>query len=158
MIRFKKRNNRKFENVEDPCELLASLVDMGSVDIEDAFLACLSEMSAAECKRVLAKYGSGFACPECDDELPAESEDMNDLEPVDDEPVDLDDDDLAEDVDVEDDDMEDEDMDVEDVDDEDDEDVEESCRRLESRIRRLERSARHESMNRNRIRKVYRRK
>lgn len=136
MIRFKKRNNRKFENVEDPCELLASLVDMGSVDIEDAFLACLSEMSAAECKRVLAKCGSGFACPECDDELPAESEDMDDLEPVDDEPVDdepvdVDEDDLVEDVDV---DVEDDDM--------DDEDVEESCRRLESRIRRLERCTR----------------
>lgn len=135
MIKFKKRNNRKFENVEDPCELLASLVDMGSVDIEDAFLACLSEMSAAECKRVLAKCGSGFACPECDDELPAESEDMDDLEPVDDEPVD--DDDLVEDVDV---DVEDDDMDDEEV--EDDEDVEESCRRLESRIRRLERCSR----------------
>lgn len=156
MIRFKKRNNRKFENVEDPCELLASLVDFGSVSVEDAFLACLSEMSAAECKRVLAKCGEGFSCPECDDELPAESEDMDDLEPVDDEPVDVDDDDLVDDVDVEE--VEDEDMDVEDVDDEDDEDVEESCRRLESRIRRLERSARHESMNRNRIRKVYRRK
>ena len=141
MIRFKKRNNRKFENVEDPCELLASLVDFGSVSVEDAFLACLSEMSAAECKRVLAKCGDGFSCPECDDELPAESEDMDDLEPVDDEPVDVDDDDLVEDVDV---DVEDEDMGVEDVDDdvEDDEDVEESCRRLESRIRRLERCAR----------------
>lgn len=135
MIRFKKRNNRKFENVEDPCELLASLVDFGSVSVEDAFLACLSEMSAAECKRVLAKCGDGFVCPECDDELPAESEDMDDLEPVDDEPVY--DDDLVDDVDVEE--VEDEDMNVEDVDDEDDEDVEESCRRLESRIRRLER-------------------
>lgn len=132
MIRFKKRNNRKFENVEDPCELLASLVDMGSVDIEDAFLACLSEMSAAECKRVLAKCGSGFACPECDNELPAEAEDMEVLEPVDDEPVDLDDDDLVEDEDVE---------EVED-DGDMDEDVEESCRRLESRIRRLERCTR----------------
>lgn len=146
MIRFKKRNNRKFENVEDPCELLASLVDFGSVSVEDAFLACLSEMSAAECKRVLAKCGDGFACPECDDELPAESEEMDDLEPIDDEPVDVDDDDLVEDVDVEE--AEDEDMDVEDVDDEDDEDVEESCRRLESRIRRLERCTRPSSRRR----------
>lgn len=145
MIRFKKRNNRKFENVEDPCELLASLVDFGSVSVEDAFLACLSEMSAAECKRVLAKCGDGFACPECDDELPAESEDMDDLEPVDDEPVDVDDDDLVDDVDVEE--VED-DEDVEDVDDEDDEDVEESCRRLESRIRRLERCTRPASRRR----------
>lgn len=145
MIRFKKHNNRKFENVEDPCELLASLVDFGSVSVEDAFLACLSEMSAAECKRILAKCGDGFACPECDDELPAESEDMDDLEPVD---VD-DNDDLVDDVDVEE--VEDEDMDVEDVDDEDDEDVEESCRRLESRIRRLERCTRPTARRRRRF-------
>lgn len=128
MIRFKKRNNRKFEKVEDPCELLASLVDMGSVDIEDAFLACLSEMSAAECKRVLSKCGSGFVCPECDDELPAESEDMDDLEPVDDEPVNLDDDDIVEDG--------------EDESEDDDEEDEDGEPELESRIRRLEKALR----------------
>ena len=131
MIRRKRMN----EKVEDPCELLASLVDMGSVELEDAFLACLSEMSAAECKRVLAKCGSGFVCSgsECDDDFPADVEDMKDLEPVDDEPIDLEDDDK--DMDDEDDDM-------------DDEDAE-----LEARCRRLERCARSEAMRRRRFRR-----
>lgn len=129
MIRRKRMN----EKVEDPCELLASLVDMGSVELEDAFLACLSEMSAAECKRVLAKCGSGFACsgPECD-ELPADADDIDDLEPIDEDPID-DDDDME-------DDKEDDDM--------DDEEAE-----LEARCRRLERCARSEAMRRRRFRR-----
>lgn len=50
---IRKNIRRKCESVEDPRELLLSLVDMGSIDIEDAFLACVREMSDAECKRIL---------------------------------------------------------------------------------------------------------
>jgi len=127
MIRCKRmlesrRNRRMFENVEDPCELLASLVDLGSVDVEDAFLACLSEMSAAECKRVLAKCGMGFAPAE--GEFPADAEDG--LEDADDfEEPEVEDDGLDEDADDE----------VEEVED----DVEDDEAELESRLRRLER-------------------
>lgn len=50
---IKRNMKRKCESVEDPRELFLSLVDMGSIDIEDAFLACVREMSDAECKRIL---------------------------------------------------------------------------------------------------------
>ena len=68
----------KTESIEDPHELLLSLVDMGSLDIEDVLLACVKEMSDAECKRVL----SGLSLPNCcgmeddevDNETPAEVE------------------------------------------------------------------------------------
>lgn len=131
------------ESVEDPCELLVSLVDIGAVDIEDAFLACTCEMSPAQCKRVLSKCGTGFNCEEDEDTYPADSNV-------------IDEDDMEE---SEDDDME--EMDSDDTDDEVEEielDDEDEAAELEARIRRLERCTRHESMNRNRIRKVYRRK
>lgn len=121
------------ENVCDPCELLASLVDMGSVDIEDAFVACLNEMSDAECKRVLAKCGTGFSATE--PEFPADAEDG--LENADD----LDDFDSAE-TEGEDAVMPEEEP-TEDA--EDTENVEEDNSELESRIRRLERSLRRDS-------------
>ena len=137
-----KNNPRKFirkknESVEDPHELLLSLVDLGSLDAEEALLACVTEMSDAECKRVLSSLSLPDCCDEVDDEMSVEvDEPSTDVEFPSDE-------DDAEEVDITDDTPEDEDEDA----------VE-----LESRIRRLERSLRSESMNRNRIRRFPRRK
>ena len=137
-----KNNSRKFtrkknESVEDPHELLLSLVDLGSLDAEEALLACVTEMSDAECKRVLSSLSLPDCCDEVDDEMSVEvDEPSTDVEFPSDE-------DDAEEVDITDDTPEDEDEDA----------VE-----LESRIRRLERSLRSESMNRNRIRRFPRRK
>ena len=137
-----KNNPRKFirkknESVEDPHELLLSLVDLGSLDAEEVLLACVTEMSDAECKRVLSSLSLPDCCDEVDDELSVEvDEPSTDVEFPSDE-------DDADEVDITDDTPEDEDEDA----------VE-----LESRIRRLERSLRSESMNRNRIRRFTRRK
>lgn len=137
-----KNNTRKFtrkknESVEDPHELLLSLVDLGSLDAEEALLACVTEMSDAECKRVLSSLSLPGCCDEVDDEMSVEvDEPSTDVEFPSDE-------DDADEVDITDDTPEDEDEDA----------VE-----LESRIRRLERSLRYESMNRNRIRRFPRRK
>ena len=137
-----KNNTRKFtrkknESVEDPHELLLSLVDLGSLDAEEALLACVTEMSDAECKRVLSSLSLPDCCDEVDDEMSVEvDEPSTDVEFPSDE-------DDADEVDITDDTPEDEDEDA----------VE-----LESRIRRLERSLRSESMNRNRIRRFTRRK
>lgn len=136
-----KNNTRKFtrknESVEDPHELLLSLVDLGSLDAEEALLACVTEMSDAECKRVLSSLSLPDCCDEVDDEMSVEvDEPSTDVEFPSDE-------DDADEVELSDDMPEDEDEDA----------VE-----LESRIRRLERNLRSESMNRNRIRKFPRRK
>ena len=137
-----KNNPRKFtrkknESVEDPHELLLSLVDLGSLDAEEALLACVTEMSDAECKRVLSSLSLPDCCDEVDDEMSIEvDEPSTDVEFPSDE-------DDADEVDITDDTPEDEDEDA----------VE-----LESRIRHLERSLRSESMNRNRIRRFPRRK
>jgi hypothetical protein len=128
-----RRNTRSFKNesVEDPHELLLSLVDMGSLDVEDALLACVTEMSDAECKRVL----NSLSLPECCDEVEDEVEEMpaDDLDEVEtlDDTVDLEDDSEPE-VEVE---------DVELEEDDEDTDTAEECRNreLEARIRRLER-------------------
>ena len=137
-----KNNTRKFtrkknESVEDPHELLLSLVDLGSLDAEEALLACVTEMSDAECKRVLSSLSLPDCCDEVDDEMSVEvDEPSTDVEFPSDE-------DDADEVGITDDMPEDEDEDA----------VE-----LESRIRHLERKLRSESMNRNRIRKFPRRK
>ena len=137
-----KNNPRKFirkknESVEDPHELLLSLVDLGSLDAEEALLACVTEMSDAECKRVLSSLSLPGCCDEVDDEMSVEvDEPSTDVEFPSDE-------DDAEEVDA-----------TDDMPEDDDEDAVE----LESRIRRLERSLRSESMNRNRIRRFQRRK
>ena len=136
-----KNNTRKFtrkknESVEDPHELLLSLVDLGSLDAEEALLACVTEMSDAECKRVLSSLSLPDCCDEVDDEMSVEvDEPSTDVEFPSDE-------DDAEEVEITDDMPEDEDEEVE----------------VESRIRRLERKLRSESMNRNRIRRFQRRK
>lgn len=127
-VSFRRKNESL---VEDPHELLLSLVDMGSLDVEDALLACVTEMSDAECKRVL----NSLSLPECCDEVEDEEEEMpaDDLDEVEtlDDTVDLEDDSEPE-VEVE-------DVDLEDEDGEDA--AAEECRRrgLEARIRRLER-------------------
>lgn len=138
MVKYNKRQNTKNEElVSDPHELLLSLVDLGSIDCEDALLACVTEMSDAECKRVL----SSLSLPDCCDD--AEEDDL-----VDEEPDDLEDDELNpvadEIVDVDDSDDDSETDDV--VDDDEDLSQEESrCRDLESRIKQLERKIRSES-------------
>ena len=136
-----KNNTRKFtrkknESVEDPHELLLSLVDLGSLDAEEALLACVTEMSDAECKRVLSSLSLPDCCDDVDDEMSVEVD-----EPSDDVEFPSDEDD-ADEVELTDDMPEDEDEEAE----------------VESRIRRLERKLRSESMNRNRIRRFPRRK
>lgn len=124
-VSFKRKNESL---VEDPHELLLSLVDMGSLDVEDALLACVTEMSDAECKRVL----NSLSLPECCDEVEDEVEDEIEETPADeldevetlDDTVDLEDDSEPE-IEVE----------------SEDDDAAEECRNreLEARIRRLER-------------------
>ncbi len=50
---FNRRKSLKAESVEDPRTLLLSLVDFGTLDVDELLLACVSEMSDTECKRVL---------------------------------------------------------------------------------------------------------
>ena len=138
MKRFRNRKMCSFKNesVEDPHELLLSLVDLGSLDAEEALLACVTEMSDAECKRVLSSLSLPGCCDEVDDEMSVEVD-----EPSDDVEFPSDEDD-ADEVEL-----------TDDMPEEEDEEVE-----VESRIRRLERKLRSESMNRNRIRRFPRRK
>ena len=132
----RKFTRKKNESVEDPHELLLSLVDLGSLDAEEVLLACVTEMSDAECKRVLSSLSLPDCCDEVDDEMSVEvDEPSTDVEFPSDE-------DDTEEVEITDDMPEDEDEEVE----------------IESRIRRLERKLRSESMNRNRIRRFPRRK
>lgn len=138
---------RKNESVEDPHELLLSLVDMGSLDADEALLACVQEMSDAECKRVLGSLSLPSCCGDCD-EVAVEDPADDELDTA------LDDAESAEDDDFV---LEDEDE----ADEDDAEDVEECdnrARELEARICRLERSLRSESMNRNRISRFSRRR
>ena len=137
MVKFNKRRNTKNEElVSDPHELLLSLVDLGSIDCEDALLACVTEMSDAECKRVL----SSLSLPDCCDETEDEIED--DL--VDEEPEDLEDDEDDDDLNP----VADEIVDVDASDDEELSQEESRCRNLESRIKQLERKLRSESFKR----------
>ena len=108
----KSRNIRRIvESVKDPHELILSLVDFGSIDADDMLVACVSEMSDAECKRVLHQL----------DLVPEDDAEIDDAE-IDDKDLDEDDDDDDDDDDKNDDDKNDE-TEVE----------------LESRIRKLER-------------------
>lgn len=113
MKRFRNQKVRSFKNesVEDPHELLLSLVDLGSLDAEEALLACVREMSDAECKRVLSSLSLPDCCDEVDDEMSVEVD-----EPADDADMEVEFDDADE------------------TDEEGEDEVE-----LESRIRRLER-------------------
>lgn len=142
--------NKKNESVEDPHELLLSLVDLGSLDAEEALLACVTEMSDAECKRVLGSLSLPNCCDEVDDDEmsvevdePADDADMEVEFPSDGEEADEEDEDDAEEVEFD---------EADEADEEDEDEIE-----LEARIRRLERSLRSESMNRNRVRRFPRR-
>lgn len=138
--------NKKNENlVSDPHELLLSLVDMGSLDIEDVLMACVAEMSDAECKRVL----SGLSLPSCCSNVEDSEDEMSDETPAEEETPSEEPAEGELEVSVED---AQEDM----TDNEDREDDAET--ELEARIRRLERCVRRESMNRNRIRRFPRRR
>lgn len=127
MIKFNKSRNirRIVESVKDPHELILSLVDFGSIDADDMLVACVSEMSDAECKRVLHQLD---LVPEDDDGIDdAELDDVDVTPDIDDAEIDnveIDDKDLDEDDDDED-------------DDEDDKNDETEVE-LESRIRKLE--------------------
>ena len=130
MIKFRKNkiNRRMVESVKDPHELILSLVDFGSIDADDMLVACVSEMSDAECKRVLHQLD---LVPEDD----ADDIEIDDVE-IDDTESDIDNDIEIDDVEINDKDIDDEDNeDNEDNDDKNDETEVE----LESRIRKLER-------------------
>ena len=129
MIKFNKSRNirRMVESVKDPHELILSLVDFGSIDADDMLVACVSEMSDAECKRVLHQLD---LVPEDDAEIDdAELDDVvtPDIGDVEINDAEIDDKDLDEDDDEDDDDENDDDKN-------DETEVE-----LESRIRKLER-------------------
>ena len=118
MIKFNKSRNisRIVESVKDPHELILSLVDFGSIDADDMLVACVSEMSDAECKRVLHQL----------DLVPEDDTEIDDTE--------SDDVDVTPDID----DVEIDDVEIDDEDDKNDKnDVAEV--ELESRIRKLER-------------------
>lgn len=122
MIKFNKSRNisRIVESVKDPHELILSLVDFGSIDADDMLVACVSEMSDAECKRVLHQL----------DLVPEDDTEIDDTE--------LDDVDVTPDID----DVEIDDVEIDDEDDKNDNDDDKNDGaevELESRIRKLER-------------------
>ena len=126
MIKFNKSRNirRMIESVKDPHELILSLVDFGSIDADDMLVACVSEMSDAECKRVLHQL-----------DLVSEDDAEIDGAEIDDVESDIDNDIEIDDVEIDDKDIDDEDENDDDDDDKNDETEVE----LESRIRKLER-------------------
>ena len=125
MIKFNKSRNirRIVESVKDPHELILSLVDFGSIDADDMLVACVSEMSDAECKRVLHQL----------DLVPEDDAEIDDVE-IDDTESDIDNDIEIDDVEIDD-----KDIDDEDENDDDDDKNDETEVELESRIRKLER-------------------
>ena len=128
MIKFRKNkiNRRMVESVKDPHELILSLVDFGSIDADDMLVACVSEMSDAECKRVLHQL----------DLVPEDDNEIDDTELDDDVTPDIDDVEI-DDVEIDD---EDDKNDKNDKNDDDDDDKNDGAEvELESRIRKLER-------------------
>lgn len=133
----RKPTRMKNESCDDPRELLLSLVDLGSIDSDEMLLACVSEMSDAECKRVL----NSLSLP-----TGAELEDEDGMDDVDFDDADVEpaDDTVLDDADADDaDDWEDDDADEGDTDEEPEDEAE-----LEARIRKLERSISNESRRR----------
>lgn len=132
MIKFNKSRNirRIVESVKDPHELILSLVDFGSIDADDMLVACVSEMSDAECKRVLHQL----------DLVPEDDTEIDDVE-IDDTESDIDNDIEIDDVEIDDKDLDDDDEDADDDEDDDGDDDknDETEVELESRIRKLER-------------------
>lgn len=126
MIKFNKSRSirRIVESVKDPHELILSLVDFGSIDADDMLVACVSEMSDAECKRVLHQL----------DLVPEDDTEIDDTE-IDDVEIDDTESDIDNDIEIDDVEIDDKDID----DDEDDDKNDETEVELESRIRKLER-------------------
>ena len=125
MVKFNKSRNirRMVESIKDPHELILSLVDFGSIDADDMLVACVSEMSDAECKRVLHQL----------DLVPEDDAEIDDAE-IDDAEID---DVEIDDAEIDDAEIDDKDLDEDDKDDKDKNDENEV--ELESRIRKLER-------------------
>ena len=126
MIKFNKSRNirRMVESIKDPHELILSLVDFGSIDADDMLVACVSEMSDAECKRVLHQL----------DLVQEDDAEIDDTE--------LDDVDVTPDIDdveIDDAEIDDAEIDDKDLDEDDDDKNDETEVELESRIRKLER-------------------
>ena len=123
----KSRNIRRIvESVKDPHELILSLVDFGSIDADDMLVACVSEMSDAECKRVLHQL----------DLVPEDDAEIDDAE-IDDAEID---DAEIDDAEIDDAEIDDKDLDEDDDDDDDEDDKNDETEvELESRIRKLER-------------------
>ena len=131
MIKSNKSRNirRMIESVKDPHELILSLVDFGSIDTDDMLVACVSEMSDAECKRVLHQL----------DLVPEDDAEIDDVE-IDDTESDIDNDIEIDDVEIDDKDIDDEDENDDDDDAKNDDDKNDETEvELESRIRKLER-------------------
>ena len=131
MIKFNKSRNirRMVESVKDPHELILSLVDFGSIDADDMLVACVSEMSDAECKRVLHQLDLVQ-----EDDAEIDDTELDDVVTPDIDDVEIDDAEIDDkDIDVE--------IDDKDIDDDEDNDdkKDETEVALESRIRKLER-------------------
>ena len=127
MIKFNKSRNirRMVESVKDPHELILSLVDFGSIDADDMLVACVSEMSDAECKRVLHQLDLVQ-----EDDAEIDDTELDDVATPDIDDVEIDD------AEIDDKDLDDED---DDKDEDDDDKNDETEVELESRIRKLER-------------------
>ena len=133
-LRKNKMNRRIVESVKDPHELILSLVDFGSIDADDMLVACVSEMSDAECKRVLHQLD---LVPEDDAEI--DDAELDDVATPDIDDVEIDDKDL-DDAEIDDKDLdEDDDKDLDEDDEDDDDKNDDTEVELESRIRKLER-------------------
>lgn len=63
---FIKRTNESI--TRDPREILLSLIDIGSLNIEDVVLACVKEMTDTQCKRIL----NSLSLPSNSEEVPLE--------------------------------------------------------------------------------------
>ena len=133
MIKFRKNkiNRRIVESIKDPHELILSLVDFGSIDADDMLVACVSEMSDAECKRVLHQLDLVQ-----EDDAEIDGAEIDDVATPDIDDVEIDDADI-DDAEIDDKDLDEDDDDDEDEDDDDKNDETEV--ELESRIRKLER-------------------
>ena len=130
MVKFNKSRNirRMVESVKDPHELILSLVDFGSIDADDMLVACVSEMSDAECKRVLHQLDLVQ-----EDDAEIDDTELDDVVTPDIDDVEIDDDEI-DDAEIDDED------DKDDKDDKDDDDKNDETEvELESRIRKLER-------------------
>ena len=133
----KSRNIRRIvESVKDPHELILSLVDFGSIDADDMLVACVSEMSDAECKRVLHQLD---LVPEDDAEIDDAEIDHAEIDDVEIDDVEIDDAEI-DDAEIDDKDLDEDDDDDDDDDDKNDDDKNDETEvELESRIRKLER-------------------